>query len=250
MSTRFPDHFSGHANEYAAARPTYPTALFEYLASVSPAHARAWDCATGSGQAAVELAKSFKSVIATDASAQQIKHATPADNVDYRMASAEASNIETHSVDLITVAQALHWFDFDRFHAEVKRVAVPDAIVAFWSYRLTAVNSEVDDIIQRFYCGAINPYWPPERSHVESEYRDIPFPYQALKPPQFEMHAKWGVDDILAYLRTWSAVKRYEAANGEDPVTAIEAAMRKAWGSGAKKVTWPLTLKVGRVGRC
>ncbi|MEZ5328622.1 MAG: class I SAM-dependent methyltransferase [Verrucomicrobiales bacterium] len=249
MSADFHDHFSGHADEYAAARPTYPVELFDYLARLSPSRRCAWDCATGSGQAAVALAGHFDKIIATDASWQQIEHATRRDNVHYHVAPAEVSGIASDSVDLITIAQAIHWFDFDRFHAEVRRVAVDQAIVAAWTYGLTSITAEVDAIVQDFYTGEINPYWPPERSHIESDYRDIPFPYDQCTPTMFEMKVEWSARALLAYLRTWSSVKRFQADTGRDPVSKIAPAIHRAWGKGLRPVRWPLILKVGRVMR-
>ncbi|MGK0184627.1 MAG: hypothetical protein ACI9R3_000401 [Verrucomicrobiales bacterium] len=246
MSVHFSDHFSGHASEYAKARPTYPSALFRYLSDLAPANDCAWDCATGSGQAAVALSDQFTSVIATDASAEQIAQATPAANVDYRIAPAEASGIEPDSVDLVTVAQAVHWFDFSRFFMEVDRVTKERAVIALWSYGLTRINVEVDAIISTFYESEISSYWPKERSHVESEYRDIPFPYESCNPPEFVMSVDWSADDLLAYLRTWSSVKRFEAATGHDPVFEITDDIRNAWIGNTCSVIWPLILRVGR----
>ena len=237
MSSTFHDHFSGHASDYAAARPTYPAELFDYLAGLSPSRNCAWDCATGSGQAAVALATHFDAVIATDASEQQITHASPADKVHYHVAPAERSGIASNSVDLITIAQALHWFDFDRFHAEVRRVAVGNAIVAAWAYGLTRVTPAVDRIVQEFYGGDIGPYWPPERSYIDNDYREIPFPYEPCAPTTFEMQVEWTADALLAYLRTWSSVKRFQAETARDAVGEIAPEIHRAWAQGFGRST-------------
>lgn len=246
MDKAFPDHFSGHAAEYAKARPRYPTELYDYLAQLAPGKKCAWDCATGSGQAAAALAERFESVIATDASAQQISQATQVSNVTYQVAQAEDCGIESGSVDLITVAQAVHWFDFDRFYDEVKRVAAPRAVIALWSYGLTRVNNRVDAIVDDFYRGEIADFWPEQRSHVDSEYKSIPFPFSPCTSPEFEMSAEWSADEFLAYLRTWSSVKRFEAALGRDPVERIASAIEDAWLCEVCRVSWPLILRVGR----
>ena len=246
-STGFSDHFSGHAGEYAAARPVYPAELFEFLAGVAPSNTLAWDCATGSGQAALGVAEHFDFVIATDASEQQISHATQRENVEYRRSPAEASGLDAGSVDLVTVAQALHWFDFARFNEEVQRVATHRAVIAVWSYGLTSVTPAIDALIDDFYTGEINPHWPPEREHIENHYRDIPFPFEAIETPDFAMSATWKAEDMLAYLRTWSSVKYFQKEHRRDPVTSLDAPLATAWGDRAREVRWPMTLKVGQV---
>jgi SAM-dependent methyltransferase len=246
MSERFKDHFSGHANAYAAARPTYPPAMFDWLASVAPTRSVAWDAGTGSGQAAVELGERFASVIATDASEQQVAHAQPHEHVRYRVARAEASGLEAGSVDLATAAQAVHWFDLGAYWAEVRRVLRPGGVVAVWCYGWHRVTPEIDALSVAFR-RRIDPWWPPERAMVENGYADVVFPFNELAMPPFAMTCHWQLRDVLAYLRTWSAVKRYEADTGEDPVVAIEQPMREAWGDRMRDVTWPLSARIGRV---
>lgn len=243
----FEDHFSGHAPEYAKQRPTYPGELFTYLADQSPSTECAWDCATGSGQAAVALAEFYNAVIATDASAEQVKNASPHPKVTYRVAPAEKSGIPSASCDLVTVAQALHWFDFDRFNEECFRVLRPGGVVAAWSYGLARVSSGIDEIINDFYAGEIDPFWPEGRHYVENQYRDIPFPFAKITPPNFEMTLRWSADQTLAYLRTWSAVQRFKNQHDRDPVDRIAETLRTEWGPGDRTVTWPLTLLIGRV---
>lgn len=244
----FKDHFSGHAADYGSHRPTYPRALFEFLASQVSQRSLAWDCATGNGQAASGLAEFFDRVIASDASEQQVTSACGLpSNVDLRVALAEASGLAEQSVDLVTVAQALHWFDFKKFYAELRRVLVPGGVVAVWSYGLTRIGPAVDALIDGFYRGELDAFWPPERVYVESGYRDIPFPFDELAVPEYSMVVGWSLDDLLNYLRTWSAVRRLVAARGGDPVGELEPGLRAIWGDGQREVRWPLFLRVGRL---
>lgn len=245
MSEGFKDHFSGHANAYAAARPTYPQAMFDWLASIAPSRALAWDAGTGSGQAAVQLAARFDAVVATDASEQQVAHAQPCDGVTYRVAPAEASELPAGSVDLITVAQAVHWFDLAAFWREARRVLRPAGVLAVWCYGWHSVTSAIDELSAGFR-KQIDPWWPAERAMVETGYAQLAFPFDEIAMPAFEMVCPWRADDVLAYLRTWSAVKRFEADRGEDPVTAMTQPMRDAWGEDTRDVRWPLRARVGR----
>jgi ubiquinone/menaquinone biosynthesis C-methylase UbiE len=244
---KFKDHFSGHAVEYAKFRPHYPDELFEHLASISPRHEVAWDCATGNGQAAVGLARHFDTVIATDASAQQIESAEPNDRISYRVAPAEASGIDTASVDLILVAQALHWFDIDRFFTEAKRVLKEDGVLAISSYKILEIAPEIDAIIWDFYRKTTGPFWPPEREPVETDYKDIKFPFAELPPIRFEMRARWNLRHLAGYLQTWSATQKFIAARGFDPVDSIVDELRARWKNPeqVREIKWPLLLRVG-----
>jgi len=248
VNVTFADHFRGVSRGYANHRPTYPAALFDWLAQVAPARELAWDCATGSGQAARDLARHFTRVIATDASAAQLAQAAPHTRIEYRVAAAEDPGLEARSVDLVVVAQALHWFDVDAFHAEVRRVLVPGGVIAEWCYELTIVDAgPVDALLLELYHGALGPYWPPERVHIERGYRDLPFPFAVIEAPQFAMRVEWTLPQFTGYLRTWSATARYVAARGHDPVAELERQLGPHWGSRARLVSWPLVLRVGRV---
>ncbi|MEX0976973.1 MAG: class I SAM-dependent methyltransferase [Woeseia sp.] len=242
----FKDHFSGHADRYATFRPTYPTALFEFLADCCERREHAWDCATGNGQTARALTEYFTRVTATDASAAQVQAADVHAQIDYRVATAEASGLADRSVDLVTVSQALHWFDIDRFFDEAQRVLVPGGVLAAWSYALCSVDAACDAVIGSLY-EAVDAYWPPERAIVEDGYRGIQLPMPAIAAPAFEMSALWSAETMLGYLRTWSACQRSLRDSGIDPVAAIESALRTAWGADAREVHWPLALRVGRV---
>lgn len=245
----FKDHFSGHAAAYREARPLYPNALFEYLAALCVRHDLAWDAGCGNGQAALALAERFDQVIATDPSAPQIAEAPPHPRVHYRVEPAEAGTLAAASADLITVAQALHWFDQTRFHSEVRRVAKPGAAIAVWSYALCHVSPGVDAVLAELYEGIVGPYWPPERTHVANGYADLPFPYAPLAAPSFAMRHDWTLAQLFAYLGTWSAVQRYRSSVGIDPREAIRLALEKAWGDpdATQDIVWPLIVKAGRV---
>ena len=249
MSQPFHDHFSGVANRYADFRPHYPAALFDYLASLAPATAVVWDCAAGNGQATLDLARRFDRVVATDASREQIASATAHPNVEFRVAPAEQSGLQDESVGLITVAQALHWFDLDRFYAEARRVLIPGGLLAAWAYGIDEVDNEcVNQIVQDFYANTVGPYWPPERKLVEEGYRTILFPFQEITPPRFRMEARWTLDELLGYFSTWSATSRFIKATGRNPLEPLSDALARAWGNvhSARLIVWPLSLRVGR----
>jgi len=249
MST-FKDHFSGHANIYREARPSYPPALFAWLAQQAPDRELAWDAGCGNGQASIALADHFTRVVATDPSTNQIAEAEPRVNIEYRVEPAEQSTLAAGSASLVTVAQALHWLDHARFYAEVKRVLKPAGVLAVWAYAHCDLdNVAIDSVVARLYVDLTGPYWPTERSLVESGYRTLPFPFVEIAAPEFPMIAPWTVDHLLAYLRSWSATQRYIKALGEDPVALVEPELRAAWGDAAqvRDVRWQFHLRVGRV---
>ncbi|HET6628504.1 MAG TPA: class I SAM-dependent methyltransferase [Woeseiaceae bacterium] len=244
-SPHFKDHFSGHAASYAAYRPGYPRELFRFLADCCDERRQAWDCATGNGQTAVQLAHYFDRVVATDASAAQVAAASAHPKVRYGVATAERSGLDGRSIDLITVAQALHWFDLDRFFAEARRVLVPGGVLAAWSYGLCRVEPEVDALVLELYRD-LDPYWPPERRIVDEGYRGIELPMPPIPSPGFDMSLCWSAEAMLGYLRTWSASQRCLRDRGADPVAAIADRLRGAWGGGERAVRWPLAIKLGR----
>jgi SAM-dependent methyltransferase len=243
------DHYSRIAGEYATFRPRYPKALFAWLASIAPGHTLAWDVGTGSGQAAVALARWFSRVLATDLSAGQIKAAQVNPRVEYRVASAESSGLAERSVDLVTIAQALHWFNVDTFFHEARRVLVGGGVVAAWTYGVIRMEDPaLNDILHRFYYDEIGPWWPPNRQLVEVGYRTISFPFEEISAPPFEMQVSWSLPDLVGYIGTWSAVSRYRETQGTDPVAGLEARLRPLWGDpmAAKGIDWPLSMRVGR----
>lgn len=245
----FKDYFSNLAANYASFRPHYPSSLFDYLAKTSRQQELAWDCACGSGQATLDLARHYVSVIATDASAAQVAAAPPHPNVRYRVASAEASGINSASVDLGTVAQALHWFELAPFYAEVGRVLRPGGVLAVWTYGVLHVEDEsIDRRLQEFYWKTLQSYWPAERRYVESGYRTLPFPYAELAPPSFDMQEHWSLRELIGYIRSWSATARYVEQHGVDPAVMLEQGLEHEWGepASARKIIWPLSLRIGR----
>jgi len=248
MGQKFSDHFAPVAANYADFRPTYPRALFKWLASLVRDHTLAWDCATGSGQAAVDLSPYFERVVATDASQAQIDTAVPHPGIEYRVAPAEASGLPDNSVDLITVAQALHWFDLDGFYAEVNRVLKSSGVLAVWTYGVLSVEgAPVNALVQHFYRETVGPYWPAERIHVETGYRSLPFPFNEIAPPQLSMEELWALPQLLGYFRSWSATGRFIVSNGFDPVDVLAQQLVPVWGDPQTKrlVTWPLLLRIG-----
>ncbi|MGE0354980.1 MAG: class I SAM-dependent methyltransferase [Gemmatimonadales bacterium] len=243
----FPDHFSRIAAAYSARRPGYPPGLFAWLSGLAPGRELAWDCGTGSGQAAVPLATHFTRVVATDASEAQLRHAVAHPRVEYRVAPADACGLADGGVDLVTVAQALHWFDLDRFYNEVRRVARPGGLLAAWTYGLFQTGErEIDRLLRGFHFDRMGPYWPPQRRWVDQAYRTLPFPFPELEAPVFHMELTWRAADAIGYLGTWSAVARCRAAEGRDPVGEIAERLAAAWGGEERRVRWPLAVRVGR----
>lgn len=247
MST-FKDHFSSHAAGYAQYRPTYPTTLVDYLASLSPSTQLALDCGCGTGQLSVLLANRFERVVATDASAQQIANAQAHPRVEYSATPAERSGLPDASVDLITVAQAAHWFDLDAFYAEVRRVAKRQGVIALITYGVLHVEQPAAEaLLQHFYSETVGPYWPPERRHVEEGYRSLSFPFDEIKAPPLAIEVSWTLPDLLGYIDTWSAVRGAEKAIGRAPFEKFKAEVSRAWGDARRRETirWPLSLRVG-----
>jgi len=249
VATIFHDHFSGVADRYADFRPRYPAALFDYLATLAPSSSAVWDCACGNGQATFDLAARFEKVIATDASREQIAAAMSHPKIEYRVAPAEQSGLHDKSVALVTVAQAVHWFDFDRFYAGVNRALRPNGVIAVWAYGIANVEGDaVNELALDFYANTVGPYWPPERALVEAGYRTIPFPFVEITPPVFQMEANWTLDQLLGYFSTWSATNRYIKGTGRNPLEPLAAALKRVWGAAEspRRIVWPLSLRIGR----
>jgi SAM-dependent methyltransferase len=258
-SSRFADHFSSLADEYARFRPGYPPSLFAWLAGLAPSRRLAWDCATGPGQAAAGLARHFERVVATEASLNQLLQGQRDRDSRVRLVCslAERSGLAPGSVDLLTVAQAVHWFDFDAFWTEVRRVLAPEGVVAVWGYGLLAVEPDpgggLERLLDRYYRSVVGPYWPPERRHILERYRSIAFPpeephFEELQVPRVVSEAVWTRDHLLGYLGTWSAGKRYREDRGEDPRNQTAEELAAIWPVGERRrVRWELFVRVGRL---
>lgn len=243
---QFKDHFSGQSEGYQKYRPDYPPALFEWLASVAPGRRLAIDVATGNGQAAVGLAAHFERVIATEPSTGQLREARAHPRVEYRQEPAEAMSAETGSADLVTAAQAAHWFDWRRFTAEAARVLRKGGVLAVWSYSDCEVSPSIDRLVRDFSRDVVGPYWPRERRIVEEGYASLALPFPPVEAPAFAMTTRWDIDAMLGYLDTWSAVRRCRARSRRDPLPLLAKPLADAWGSGERDVHWPFTLLAGR----
>ncbi len=243
----FKDHFSSQSAAYRRYRPAYPAALIRYVASLAPDRRVALDCATGNGQAAVGLAEHFETVLAIDGSESQLARAQASERVRYAASLAEQLPLRDRSVALVVAAQAAHWFDFDRFHAECRRVLVPGGVVAIWTYEKFRVDPRVDALIDQFYSGVVGPYWPPERRFVEQGYRTLPFPWREESAPLFALETDWDLQQVLGYLATWSAVQHYKDQRGEDPLPALAPRLEAVWPTGGyRRLLWPIHLRIGR----
>jgi ubiquinone/menaquinone biosynthesis C-methylase UbiE len=242
-------HFSSVASDYAAFRPHYPDALFDFLAQAAPARDAAWDAGTGSGQAAIGLARHFGYVIATDASEAQLEHAPRHRSVQYRVARAEASEIPDSTMDLVTAAQAVHWFDLPAFWAEARRTLRSRGAVAIWAYSTFELDATIDPIVRRFYGGVVGQFWPPERRLVEQRYRTIAFPFDEFAAPDFLIERSSTLEELCGYVRTWSATRAYIEQRGEDPVGKLVNDLARVWGPRGQRrvVRWPIAMRIGRV---
>lgn len=247
---KFKDHFSERAALYAAYRPLYPAELFEFLASLPARHRLALDCGTGNGQAALGLAAHFDRVIATDPSAGQLNNAPQRDKIEYRVAPAEASGLPARSVDLVTAAQALHWFDSRSFFQEAARVLVADGAIALWGYGDPILDTPaLAETMHAFNRGTLEQYWHPERKLLLDGYRDVPFPFDEVSAPELELQMQWNLGEFAGYLRTWSATARFLAERGIDPVIEAEKSLATQWGDPevTRVIRWPLYLRAGRM---
>lgn len=246
MTGQFDDHFSKLAPCYVKHRPSYPEELFQLLATAAPARRQAWDAGTGSGQAAVRLAEYFEEVIGTDGSEEQIRNARAHPRVSYRVEVAEHTGFPDGTLDLVTVAQAVHWFRIDDFYQEVRRVLKPDGVVALWCYGLESVDDDVNAVINKLYVELLGSYWP-KRTLADHTYQDIPFPFRELPRRVFRMQMTWTLAELVSGFRTWSAALRYKEDRGVDPLDVLADEFRAAWGDPEqpRRVTWPVYLRYG-----
>lgn len=243
------DHFSGHAEAYARHRPRYPDELFAWLASLLADRSLAWDAGTGNGQVAVALTEHIERVVATDASADQLARAFPHERVVYRNEPAERVSLPDGSVDLITAGAAAHWFDLDGFYREVRRVAKPGAVLAIFSYGPRDLADAIGPSVHRFQEEVLDGFWPDRIRYVHERYATLPFPFDELPAPRFEMTAEWNLAELLAVLDTWSAAQRYFQQRGTRAVDVIAGDLAREWGNPAarREVRWPLFVRAGRV---
>lgn len=245
-------HFGERSGDYCRFRPDYPEALYQYILKFTLNRDLAWDVGTGNGQAAVKLAQYFKKVIGTDLNQKQLDVAIQKENIEYRAWPAEKTEIPSGSVDLVTVAQALHWFPLDLFYKEVRRVAKPNAVIAAWAYSLIHLTPEIDAIVSTLYAEILgDQYWPKERKYIDNAYQTLPFPFEEIdsSDPKLWIEKKYDLDDFLGYLQTWSGVKEYLKRNQQNPIDLIVQELKQAWGDPKKEyiARWPIHLKLGRV---
>lgn len=250
MTEKYEHLFSKQAAEYSRYRFGYPAELYEYIASQCKSHELAWDCATGSGQAAVELADHFDRVIATDISQQQLGNAKQHPRVSYAACAAERSILDAKSADAVTVAQAIHWFDHDAFYSEVRRVVKPGGIIAVWSYHEAITKAEVREVMRHYYFDVVGAYWADRVPLVEKKYETLPFPFEQIEPPQqFSAKTVWSADDLIGYWQSWSSTQAFIAANGTNPIDMVKDDLYQAWGDKTERLefSWPLALRIGRI---
>jgi SAM-dependent methyltransferase len=244
----FADHFSRLSSRYAIYRPRYPGGLFDAIAAASARRGRLWDCATGSGQAAVPLAARFDVVVASDASRQQVRSAKPHPRVRYFVALAESAPLREQWADVVTVAQALHWLDLPVFYAEVRRVLAPGGLFVAWTYGAQRVGeAAIDDMIEDFYGRVVGPYWAPERHLVETGYRTLDFPFDEVTIASPPMTGHWTMGQLLGYISTWSAVAKCRDVTDHDPLPELEARLEPLWGNPARqrRIEWPIAVRAG-----
>lgn len=243
------DYFSHQSKAYAAFRPSYPDELYHFIFQYVNGRSAAWDCATGNGQVARHLASHFDRVDATDISEQQLENAVHAKNIFYSVSPAEHTSFEASRFDLITVAQALHWFNIPQFYNEVCRTGKPGGILAVWGYSLLTVAPDIDELFMNFYRNTVGSYWDEARRLVEEHYCNIPFPFEEIASPEFYIKVEWSIPQFTGYLSSWSATQKYIRTHNQDPVEVFKEELRTRWKDGdTKVVTFPVFLKLGRIG--
>lgn len=241
------DYFSTQSKTYAAFRPTYPDDLYEFIFQNVKSKDNAWDCATGNGQVAHKLAQHFRNVEATDISPQQLEHGIRKENIHYSIAPAEKTGFQDHQFDLITVAQALHWFDREAFYKEVRRVCKPGGILAVWGYSMLTIDPAIDQLIGEFYNDTVGQYWDSARRLVEDEYRSIEFPFESIAAPPFSIEVKWTLEQLGGYLSSWSATQNFIKEKRYDPVDELIKTMKRDNHQTLMPVSFPLFMRIGIV---
>lgn len=242
------DNFSQQASAYAKYRPTYPQELYDFILNKVEQRNTAWDCGTGNGQTAKELSKYFKEVFATDISEKQIQNASKTENIFYSVQTAEQTNFQDNHFNLVTVSQALHWFDVSKFYAEVKRVAKPNAWIAVWMYSLANISPEIDKLINvKHYKETLGSYWDYERRFVDDNYTTLPFSFKEIQCPVFKMRFEWTLQELEGYLNTWSALQKFIAQHNYNPVDKLMEEIKLFWKQERKEVVFPVYMRMGQI---
>lgn len=241
------DNFSKQAQSYSRFRPGYPQQLYDFLIHHLSDQKTAWDCGTGNGQVAVKLSTYFEKVYATDISSSQLANAVKKENIFYSIEKAEKTSFADGQFDLITVAQAIHWFDFAKFNYEAIRTLKPGGLLAVFGYNLFKINKEINFIIEDFYKNIIGPYWDKERKYVDEKYATIPFPFEEIKTPDLFNEYEWEFERVTGYINTWSSVQHFITKNNKNPVEQIINPLKEAWGNELKrKISFPIFMRAGR----
>ena len=241
------DNFSKQAVDYSKFRPQYPQEMIEYIISFVNNKSTALDIATGNGQVAHKLSAYFKKVYATDISQKQLDNAIQVENVIYSKEPAENTSFENQKFDLIVVAQAVHWFDFEAFYKEIYRILKPEGIFAVMGYGLFSTNKDSDKILRHFYYNIIGPYWDAERKYLDENYETISFPFEEIPAKKFENQFTWTFETLIGYLQTWSSVQHYISKNKQNPIDLIYDDLKVSWEKNDQKVTFPLLLRIGKL---
>jgi SAM-dependent methyltransferase len=245
MATK--DNFSKRSDNYAKYRPGYPPVFFSYLNSLVQHKQYAWDCGTGNGQVAYPLAATFEHVFGTDISRSQIENALQADNIVYSVQPAGKTGFDNRMFDLVVVAQAIHWFDFDRFYSEVRRTGKENALLCVAGYGRPGIGEQIDRLITAFYENVVGEYWDPQRKYIDEGYKTIPFPFNEIKAPDLVNIQHWTLEHLTGYINTWSAVKHFAAQNGYNPTGKLESEIEPLWDKEEKEVAFPLLLRIGKI---
>lgn len=238
------DNFSHNSSNYAQFRPSYPDEVFTFLQTILPARKRAWDCATGTGQVAQKLVNLFDQVEATDLSENQLKNAVLNPKIRYSQQVAEQTDFPDRHFDCITVGQAVHWFDFEKFYTEAKRVLKPSGLIVILGYgNIRVHNQEIQNRVTKLYAETLKTYWDPERHYIDENYQTIPFPFEEIPHPEFTIRHTWNRDQLLGYLNTWSAVKHYKDKHEINPIDLL---LPELPDFETVEMAFPVLLRIGR----
>ena len=239
------DNFSNNSSNYAQFRPSYPKAVFSFLETILKGKERVWDCATGTGQVAKELVDLFDHIEATDLSENQLKNAVSLPNIHYSKQIAEQTNFPDHHFDCVTVGQAIHWFDFEKFYFEVKRVLKSDGLLVVLGYgNIVIEDPTIQQLVRELYSDVLGSYWDAERRFIDENYQTIPFPFEEIQTPRFEQRYSWSVEQLIGYLETWSAVKHYKDQKQQDPLLQLKS---KLPDFELVNVCFPILCRIGKI---